>query len=100
MTRALAALLMLSCADGTDPCADRRDLQRSEAGLTVTRDEHVEGWGRADCATCHPAGTFHDVDCLDDVTLDIDALSAVTAPEDCVACHGDNGVDAWSEASP
>jgi hypothetical protein len=98
MNRALLLVLAAGCADDL-PCADRRDLLQSEAGLVLTREEHAQGWGRTDCAQCHPAWTFHTEDCLTDVTVDFQAIDA-EFPEDCVACHGANGVPGWQELLP
>jgi len=93
MRAGLLLLLVAGCDEDPDPCADRRDLLRSDAGLVVTADEHPDGWGRRACFQCHPAWTLHTVDCIADVALgDIELARA----EDCVDCHGANGVPAWT----
>ena len=98
MKRAAILLALLGCAEDP-PCADRRDLLQSEAGLVMTRTEHPEGWGQTACAQCHPAWTYHDEDCIEGVVLDLPALDAAD-PAGCAACHGANGVAAWQELTP
>lgn len=95
--RGLLCLLLIGCMTAEeDPCAGRRDLTQTEAGLVLTEVEHAEGWGRTECTQCHPAWTIHEVDCIDGVAVDVEAIEAAS-PEDCVVCHGDNGVAAWQE---
>jgi hypothetical protein len=94
VSRHLSLLLLAACGAEPDPCDGRRDLLLSEAGLTLTEAEHPAGWGRTACAQCHPAWTVHQADCLQGVVVDLEAIEALE-PEDCGACHGDNGVAAW-----
>ena len=89
---------LAACGEEPGPCNARRDLLQSEDGLALTEVEHP-GWGRAVCDQCHPVWTYHQADCLDGVAVDVDAIEA-TEPEDCVACHGDNGVAEWREVTP
>ncbi|MCA9493566.1 MAG: hypothetical protein KC621_26725 [Myxococcales bacterium] len=100
MNRALLLLAaaLIGCGEEPGPCDARRDLLQSEAGLVVTELEHP-GWGRTECAQCHPVWTYHQADCADGVAIEVDAIDA-TEPEDCVACHGANGVEEWQEATP
>lgn len=89
-------LLLLACGGPADPCADRRDLAASPAGLDLTAEEHPTGWGHADCFLCHQRWTVHVEDCIDGVAVDVDALEVETV-EGCVACHGANGVAEWQD---
>lgn len=92
----LGLLGLAACFPEDDPCEGRRDLTQSLAGLELTEVEHGQGWGRTDCAQCHPAWTVHQADCIDGVAVDVEAIEA-TKPEDCVVCHGANGVAAWQD---
>lgn len=87
----LAAALS-GCAEA-DPCAGKRDLVNSPAGLTLVAGEHP-GWGSRECFQCHQRWEIHSADCVDEVAVgEIDA----TEPEECVACHGSNGVAEWAD---
>ncbi len=77
---------MLACAE-PEPCG--QDLANSPAGLELTYEEHTSGWGREACVSCHPMGSYHQVDCMDAVDLDTQAMTEL---EDCAACHGFNGL--------
>jgi hypothetical protein len=81
-------VLLAGCGVEDDECAGVRDLTHSAAGLELTAEEHPAGWGRPACFQCHPAWTVHNADCIEGVAVDVEALEA----EDCVACHGTNGV--------
>lgn len=87
-------LLLLGCGDD-DPCAGRRDLATSPAGLDLTEGEHPSGWGRTECFQCHQAWDIHAEDCVDAVPVAMEPFE-VSDPEACVACHGANGVAAWA----
>lgn len=87
----LLFLALFGCA-AEDPCASRRDLLTSPAGLDLTPEEHPDGWGHADCFECHQRWEIHRYDCIDGVEVDTEALQAV---EECQSCHGYNGVEAW-----
>lgn len=87
------ALWLLAC-EAEDPCASRRDLTTSPAGLDLTEEEHPAGWGQADCFQCHQRWDIHREDCIEGVKLDTEALESV---DECSSCHGWNGVDAWAD---
>jgi len=82
----IVLLLAIACAT-PDPCPNG-DMQWSSAGLTVTEEEHGDGWGQDDCLGCHALAATHNDSCTDGVDL-----SAVReqATSGCTACHGDNG---------
>jgi hypothetical protein len=82
----LVLVVLVGCAVDPDPCAGRRDLATSPAGLALTRAEHPAGWGRAECLQCHPVWTVHQADCIDGVDV-----TAIDPTQDCADCHGDNG---------
>jgi hypothetical protein len=91
------ALFALACVPVDDPCASKRDLVRSPAGLELTPGEHPAGWGDATCAQCHQAWTTHTRDCVA-VAVDVGDIDAdFEDPASCVGCHGGNGVG-WLEA--
>lgn len=98
----MRALLLLAALGGCpepEPCAETRDLLRTEQGLVVTRDEHGVGWGTDACFQCHQVWNIHQADCIDAVEIDLEAIREVTDPDDattCVPCHGANGVP-WLE---
>lgn len=85
--------LLLACGDD-DPCAGKRDLALSPAGLDLVEAEHPVGWGQTECFQCHQAWDIHAEDCVDGVRVVPERIEADTV-EECVACHGANGVDAW-----
>ena len=89
----MTLLLLLACGS-EDPCAGVADPARSPMGLEVTAEEHP-GWGRDTCVECHPSWTYHQADCMAEVTLDLAALPNAGA-EACVSCHGGNGV--WEDS--
>lgn len=91
----ITLLLLVGCGD-PDPCASTRDLPASPAALTLTPGEHGAGWGRTDCFQCHQRFLIHQNDCSLVADVDGSAIEAETE-DDCVACHGWNGVDAWVE---
>jgi hypothetical protein len=86
---------LIGCGD-EDPCASRRDLSASPAGLTLVEAEHPTGWGQADCYQCHQRWTIHAEDCLDGIAVQGDDIAAETIA-DCAACHGTNGVPGEAE---
>lgn len=88
-------LLALFACGSDDPCAGRRDLSDSPAGLDLTAEEHPDGWGRADCFQCHQRWTIHTTSCIEGVQLDTAAFADADEAS-CVACHGANGVAAWT----
>jgi hypothetical protein len=81
-------LLMFLVACAEEPCG--QDPANSPSGLTLTLEDHPSGWGRESCVSCHPVGSYHQADCMDDVELDLEALDEV---QECSSCHGDNGVE-------
>ena len=91
----ILALLLAACG-AEDPCAERRDLTMTPGGLDLTAEEHPTGWGHSDCFLCHQRWKVHSDDCIDGVAIDTAAIVAETG-EDCVACHGANGVAAWKD---
>lgn len=91
-------MLLLACA-AEEPCAEA-SMTHSPGGLTVTAEEHGVAWGQRECAQCHPVWTIHQQDCVGG--LDMEELRARTNPEEpqsCTACHGPNGVEAWTPDS-
>lgn len=100
----LLSLLAVAPACGDDPCAGRRDLLQSPKGLVLTLDEHVLGWGQAECFQCHQTWNLHSSGCsevLGDSAGDIDAWVDPQDTRSCIPCHGDNGVSEWGqEGSP
>jgi hypothetical protein len=91
-------VLLLGCQDPAS-CDDLPDLGQTAGGLVLTADEHP-GWGREQCSSCHAVGTYHQLDCISSVSLDLDALGDIDPadPTACVSCHGSNGVDALESA--
>lgn len=87
-------LSLFGCGSDEDPCAGKRDLLSSPRGLELTQEEHPIGWEHTECFQCHQAWKVHTDDCLDGVAVDGAAIQAETT-DDCAACHGWNGVDAW-----
>lgn len=93
MRSALFALL-LGCTD-PDPCAGKRDLVASPAGLKLTRVEHGIGWGQAECFRCHTVFRIHLETCVEQSQVDVGAIDVQVDEEDpasCAPCHGANGV--------
>lgn len=89
-------LLSLSACGGTNVTTgeDYGDLFASPSGLTLTAEEHPDGWSRADCDVCHNLVNIHlgpDVG-----GFDMEAVRELVANEGltvCPLCHGDNGVE-------
>ena len=90
----MIVLLLIACGD-PDPCAGQRDQSISPSGLGLTPEEHP-GWARDSCVECHPTGTYHQLDCMVEVEVDLEALPERGA-EECTACHGSNGVSDWED---
>ncbi|MES2639462.1 MAG: hypothetical protein V4850_08250 [Myxococcota bacterium] len=96
MSRLVVVVLSVlgGCA-APDPCADKRDLSNSPAGLTLTAAEHPAGWGRAECFQCHQRWNVHQDDCIDGV-----AIGPIDTEQGCASCHGGNGVSADTGGAP
>lgn len=86
---------LLACGS-SDPCADKVDLSHTDAGLALTEVEHPAGWTRTECFQCHQKWEIHADVCIDGVAFSQSDIP-VDAPEDCVQCHGWNGVEAWKD---
>lgn len=83
--------LILGCADATT-CPDG-SMSASDEGLVVVESEHPDGWGRAECQSCHALDALHRRACTPSV--DMEALREeidAAGYETCTDCHGDNGV--------
>lgn len=84
----------LPACGGSGPCGDTAlTMGASINGLEVTPEEHPEGWGRADCLSCHAVAVLHKRACS--VGVDYAELRELVAAEGtavCQDCHGTNGV--------
>ncbi len=91
---AMSLVLVTGCGD---PCDDVRDLTKSPAGIELTRSEHPAGWGNEQCFQCHQTWNIHQSRCVAVDNIDVpainDRLIDVEDPEECMSCHGNNGVD-------
>lgn len=70
------------------------DLLDSPSGLVLTEDEHIYGWGRDDCLTCHNLNNIH-LENRTDLNIDVEAIQDDTFEDGeagCSACHGTNGL--------
>lgn len=89
-------LFLVSCGGSTfSDGEDYGNLLDSEAGLILTEEEHVGGWGRADCTTCHNLENIHLVN-RTGIPIDVDAIREETLEEgvsSCPDCHGLNGLE-------
>ncbi|MFH1356496.1 MAG: hypothetical protein ABII18_05115 [bacterium] len=84
----------LNCGSIDDSGENYGDLLDSPSGLVLTEEEHVDGWGRADCLVCHSLSNIHLVD-RSDIGIDIDAIredTFIDGEDGCADCHGDNGL--------
>jgi hypothetical protein len=101
---ALLLCVLVAGCETDDRCAGVADLARSPAGLTITQQEHSEGWGHAQCFQCHQAWRIHRVSCSsfgdDSNLIDLQKITDQVDPADtttCIGCHGANGVPGWDE---
>lgn len=84
-----------SCGESTfNDGEDFGDLLDTPDGLVLTEEEHIGGWGRADCTACHNLENIHLVN-RSDIPIDIEAVHEEALEEgidSCADCHGTNGV--------
>ena len=94
MTRFIAIAsfsLLFGCGAGECP---RGSLLDQEGGLVLTADSHPDGWGSADCETCHAVAATHLVSCTPGVDLEgVRAEVEQTGYDGCHRCHGYNGTE-------
>ena len=89
-------IFVLSACGGTNITTgeDYGDLTASPSGLILTEPEHPDGWGRAECNTCHNLTNIHlgpDVGGFNmQAVRDLVETNGLTV---CPICHGDNGVN-------
>lgn len=92
MVRLLLGLALVVAAG----CDQRRceDMTTSEAGLSVTIDEHPTGWGEPECSACHLRGAIHQRACTPGIDMEAvrDRVAEDQTSDGCQSCHGDNGV--------
>ena len=96
----LFLVLLLPACQEDDPCAGVRDIFQSPRGLTLTREEHVLGWGQTECFQCHQLWSIHVSPCTAILGDSAGDINAGIDPEDtttCISCHGTNGVDGWGD---
>lgn len=83
---------LVSGATGCDPCA-RGSIFDSEEGLVITQAEHPDGWGRAQCSSCHALDAIHQLGCTPNIHYgQLHERIALEGYDACSSCHGDNGV--------
>jgi len=76
------------------PCEDTASMGRSVDGLVVVPEEHADGWGRADCESCHVLQALHRRACAPGVDYaELRELVQTDGYAVCAECHGDNGVE-------
>lgn len=86
--------LAAGCGSPLNQGEDYGNLLDSPGGLVLTEEEHLGGWGRAECTQCHNLENIH----LEDrtgIAIDIEAVHDQALDEGnagCPACHGTNGV--------
>ncbi|MBI4365906.1 MAG: hypothetical protein HY543_03715 [Deltaproteobacteria bacterium] len=96
MKRCALILCGLCAACGASPVNSGENygnIVATPAGLVLTEAEHVGGWGRSDCSTCHHLENIHLVN-RSALAIDIAAIRAQALAEGdtgCPACHGANG---------
>jgi hypothetical protein len=100
MTRCLIIVILLALAagcgsSGPPQSEDYGNLFNSPAGLILVEEEHVTGWGRPDCFSCHYVGNIHIINRTGIPDLDLAAVREVVnqlGVQSCPQCHGNNGV--------
>lgn len=76
-------------------CEDLSGMLDGPGGLTVTEEEHLAGWGRSTCFSCHSVERMHVMNCTGLEEVDLAEIRAIVDTEGegaCGTCHGDNGV--------
>lgn len=99
--KALFALLIVSglflaqCGDENLLLGeDHGNIVAGSLGAVITQDEHVTGWGEANCFACHNTVSMHQTD-RSGTGLNMAAIRQLTVDdglESCVGCHGTNGL--------
>lgn len=92
----ILTILLSYCGGVTDNEGENYgNILDSPGGLILTEDEHVGGWGRSDCTTCHNLENIH-LENRTDIPMDMDAIreeAIEEGNEGCPTCHGTNGVE-------
>ena len=99
---ALLAIAAVGCGS-PDPCDLVRDQLRTDQVFVLTAAEHAVGWGDDQCFACHQTINIHNDDCIDAVSVDLEAIRELSDPTDvtsCASCHGANGVSWLEDALP
>lgn len=90
-----APLVAVACgAAPTNTGENYGNLLTTAAGLVLTQDEHIGGWQRTDCTTCHNLDNIHLIN-RSGVAVDVAAIHDQTLQDGnagCPVCHGTNGV--------
>ncbi len=91
----LISLLLLFGCQGEEQSEYYGSLLESPLGLVLDQSEHIDGWEREDCFSCHVIGNFH-LDRFDRESFyDMGEVRATVVEQglmSCSDCHGNNGV--------
>lgn len=92
----LSLVTIMACGeDNAIVGEDHGNISAGEFGTVLTQDEHVVGWGKSDCFSCHSAANIHQTD-RSGTDLNLQAIQTLVEDEGlsgCADCHGTNGVE-------